>query len=233
MKRLVLLVPVVLLIAAFFALGLHEHMTLAAFHESHESFVAWYEQHPLPVIGGYVAAFTLITLFLPVAALMTVAAGALFGFWEGLLIASFTAAFAATVAFWLARFVLHDTVQRHFGERLAAVNAGVAKDGPFYLLSMRLVPVIPFFIINLVMGLTPMRTRTYWWVTQAGMFVGILIYVNAGTQVAEVDELNDILSPVLLGSLILLGVFPLLARKALELIRRRLENRQGGAGPAA
>ena len=97
----------------------------------------------------------------------------------------------------------------------------------------RLVPVIPFFIINLVMGLTPMRTRTYWWVTQAGMFVGILIYVNAGTQVAEVDDLNDILSPVLLGSLILLGVFPLLARKALELIRRRLENRQGGAGPAA
>jgi uncharacterized membrane protein YdjX (TVP38/TMEM64 family) len=233
MKRLVLLIPVAALILAFFALGLHEHMTLAAFHERHESFIAWYGEHPLPVIGGYVAAFTLMTLFLPVAALMSVAAGALFGFWQGLLIASFTAAFAATVAFWLARLVLHDTVQRHFGERLAAVNAGVAKDGAFYLLSMRLVPVIPFFIINLVMGLTPMRTRTYWWVTQAGMLAGILIYVNAGTQVAEVDEIGDILSPELLGSLILLGVFPLLARKALDLIRRRIDGRQAGAGPSA
>ena len=148
--------------------------------------------------------------------------GALFGFWKGVLIASFAAALGGTLAFWLSRFVLHDIVQRHFGERLAAVNAGVAKDGAFYLFSMRLVPVIPFFMINMVMGLTPMRTLTFYWVTQLGMLAGILVYVTAGTQLAEVEHLADILSPGLIGSLALLGLFPLLAKKALGLIRRRL-----------
>jgi uncharacterized membrane protein YdjX (TVP38/TMEM64 family) len=152
---------------------------------------------------------------------MTVVAGALFGFWKGALIASFAAALAATLTFWLSRFILHDTIQRHFGERLAAVNAGMAKDGAFYLFSMRLVPVIPFFIINLVMGLTPIRTGTFYWVTQLGMLAGILIYVTAGTELAEVDSLGDVLSPGLLGSLALLGVFPILARKGLDWIRRR------------
>ncbi|WP_295431047.1 VTT domain-containing protein [uncultured Thiodictyon sp.] len=226
MKRLALLIPLAALILAFFALGLHHHLTLEAFHASHDRFDAWYAQEPLLVIGGYVAVFAVITLFLPIAALMTVIGGALFGFWKGVLIASFAAALGGTLAFWLSRFVLHDIVQRHFGERLAAVNAGVAKDGAFYLFSMRLVPVIPFFMINMVMGLTPMRTLTFYWVTQLGMLAGILVYVTAGTQLAEVEHLSDILSPGLLGSLVLLGLFPLLAKKALGLIRRRL-------GPAA
>ena len=226
MKRLALLIPLAALILAFFALGLHHHLTLDAFHASHDHFNAWYTQRPLLVIGGYVAVFAVITLFLPIAALMTVIGGALFGFWKGVLIASFAAALGGTLAFWLSRFVLHDTVQRHFGERLAAVNAGVAKDGAFYLFSMRLVPVIPFFMINMVMGLTPMRTLTFYWVTQLGMLAGILVYVTAGTQLAEVEHLSDILSPGLLGSLALLGLFPLLAKKALGLIRRRF-------GPAA
>ena len=222
MKRLALLIPIAALILAFFALGLHRHLTLNAFQASHHTFDVWYEQKPLLITGGYAAIFILVTLFLPITALMTVVGGALFGFWKGALVASFAAALGATLAFWLSRFVLHDSVQRHFGVRLAAVNAGMAKDGAFYLLSLRLIPVIPFFIINLVMGLTPIRTRTFYWVTQLGMLAGILIYVNAGTQLAEVDSLSDIFSPGLIGSLVLLGIFPLLAKQLLGLIRRRL-----------
>lgn len=222
MKRLALLIPVAALIAAFFAFGLHEHLTLERFQESHDTFELWYSQHPWQTLGAYFALYALITLFLPVATLMTVIGGALFGFMTGSLVASFAAATAALLGFWLSRTVLHDSIQRHFGERLAAVNAGMAKDGPFYLFSMRLVPVIPFFAINLVMGLTPIRTLTFYWVTQLGMLAGILIYANAGTQLAEVDSLGDILSPDLIGSLILLGVFPLVARKLLGLLRRRL-----------
>jgi uncharacterized membrane protein YdjX (TVP38/TMEM64 family) len=222
MKRLALLIPVIALGLTFFALGLHEHLTLDAFQAAGETFDAWYAQHPWLVIGGYFAVFALATLFLPIAAPMMVVAGALFGFWKGVLIASFAAALAATLAFWLSRSVLHDSVQRHFGERLAAVNAGMAKDGAFYLLSLRLVPIIPFFIINLVMGLTPIKTRTFYWVTQLGMLAGILIYVNAGTELAEVDSPEDLLSPGLIASLALLAAFPLLARKVLGLIRGRL-----------
>ena len=223
MKRLALLIPIAALVAAFFALGLHHHLTLDAFHASHETFDVWYEQRPWAVVGGYFAVFVLATLFLPIAALVTVVAGALFGFWKGALIASFAAAFSATLAFWLSRFILHDSIQRHFGGRLAAVNAGMAQDGAFYLFSMRLVPVIPFFIINLVMGLTPIKTHTFYWVTQLGMLAGILVYVNAGTQLAEVEHLSDIFSPALIGSLALLGVLPLLGKKVLGLIRRRVK----------
>lgn len=222
MKRILPLLLLGALILTFLTLGLDQYLTLEAFHESHEAIEAWLADHLLLGIASYLAAFSLLTLFLPIAALMTLVAGALFGFWQGVLIASFTAALASTLAFWLSRFVLHDLVQRHFGERIALVNAGVARDGAFYLLSMRLVPVIPFFIINLVMGLTPMTTRTFYAVTQAGMLAGILIYVNAGTQIAEVDDLGDVLSPKLLGSLILLGVFPLVAKWGLRAIRGRL-----------
>ena len=225
MKRLALLIPIAALILLFYHLGLDQHLTLENFHESHESFVAWYEQHPVLAISLYVAAFAMITLLLPVTTLMIVVGGALFGFLKGVLITSFTAALTATLAFWLSRFVLHDSVQRHFGDRLAAVNDGIAKDGAYYLLSMRLVPVIPFFMINLVMGLTPIRTRTFYWVTQLGMLAGILIYVNAGTQLGEVDELADALSPALIGSLVLLGIFPILAKRVLELVRGRLAAR--------
>jgi uncharacterized membrane protein YdjX (TVP38/TMEM64 family) len=222
MKRLTLLMPVAALILAFFALDLDQYLTLDAFHAGGETFEGWYAEHPWLVVGGYFAVFVLATLFLPIAAPMTVVAGALFGFWKGVLIASFAAALAATLAFWLSRFILKDGVQRHFGERLNAVNAGMARDGAFYLFSLRLVPVIPFFAINLVMGLTPIRTGTFYWVTQLGMLAGILIYVNAGTELAGVYSAGGLLSPGLIASLALLGVFPLLARKVLALIRGRL-----------
>ncbi|MFZ0791544.1 MAG: VTT domain-containing protein, partial [Chromatiaceae bacterium] len=141
--------------------------------------------------------------------------------WKGVLIASFAASLAAILAFLSSRFLLHDNVQRHFGERLAAVNAGLAKDGAFYLFSLRLVPIVPFFLVNLIMGLTPIKAGTFYWVTQLGMLTGILIYANAGTELAEVETLSDVFSPDLIGSLVLLGVFPLIARKGLRLIRGR------------
>lgn len=221
MKRLALLIPIGLAILGFFALGLHHHATLDAFEDGREIFDAWYAQSPLMVSAAYFGLVTIATLFLPVAAPLTVIAGALFGFWKGLLIASFATSLAATLGFLLSRYVLHDLVQRHFGERLSVVNAGMAKDGAFYLFSLRLVTVIPFFAVNLVMGLAPLRTATFHWVTQVGLLMPLLIYVNAGIQLAEVDSIEDVLSPKLVGSLALLGAFPILARAGLALLRRR------------
>lgn len=221
MIRIVVPVGVIALIAAFFALGYHEHLTLDAFHEGRESFEAWYELHPWLTLSIYVAVFVLATLFLPIAALMTAVGGALFGFWTGALVASFAAALGATLAFWLSRFVLHDAVQSRFGNRLAAIHSGMAQDGPLYLFSLRLVPVVPFFAINLAMGLTPIKTFTFYWVTQLGMLAGILVYANAGTQLAEVDNLSEVFTPKLIGSLLLLAVFPLAARWLVAIVRAR------------
>ncbi len=224
MKKLPLLVLVGAALLAFFALGLHHHLTIDAFHEGHETFDTWYQQSPWLVSSAYFGLVACATLFLPVTALLTVIAGALFGLWKGVLITSFATSLAATLGFLLSRHVLHDGVQRRFGERLNAVNTGMAKDGAFYLFSLRLVTVIPFFLVNLVMGLTPIKTRTFYWVTQLGLLTPILIYVNAGIQLAEVDDISDVFSLGLIGSLTLLGVFPLLARKGLALIRtRRIE----------
>jgi uncharacterized membrane protein YdjX (TVP38/TMEM64 family) len=225
MKRLTLLVPIGVAIAVLVGLGLQGHLTLDAFEEGQETFDAWYAQRPVLVSVAYFGLVTIATLFLPVAAPLTVIAGALFGLWKGLLIASFATSFAATLGFLLSRFVLHDLVQRHYGEGLAAVNAGIAADGAFYLFSLRLVTVIPFFAVNLVMGLTPMRTSTFHWVTQVGLLTPLLIYVNAGIQLAEVDSIADVFSPSLIASLALLGGFPILARKVLVLLRRRVGSR--------
>lgn len=222
MKRYVFLIPIAALGVAFFALGLHRHLSLDAFQAGADTFEGWYTQSPWMVVAGYFGLFVAVTLFLPVASLMTVVAGAVFGFWKGALVASFAAALAATLGFLLARFLLHDAVQRHLGERLTAVNAGVAADGAFYLFSLRLVPGIPFFAVNLVLGLTPMPTWTFYWVTQTGMLPGLLVYVAAGMELAEVYKLGDILSPGLIAALLLLAGFPFVARGALGMVRRRL-----------
>jgi dihydrolipoamide dehydrogenase len=160
-------------------------------------------------------------LSLPGAALLTLIAGAIFGLLWGTLIVSFASTLGATLAFLVARFLLRDWVQSRFSEKLKAVNRGVAKDGPFYLFTLRLVPLFPFFVINLVMGLSPIRATTFYWVSQIGMLPGTLVYVNAGTQIASIDSLNGILSPTLLASFALLGVFPLLAKKLVAFIKAR------------
>lgn len=222
MKRLALLLLVAALVVAFFVLDLGRYLTLDALKSSQSTFAAWYDASPLVVAGAYFLVYVAVTaLSLPGAAVMTLAGGALFGIGVGTLLVSFASSLGATLAFLASRFLLRDWVQSRFGDRLAAVNTGMQKDGAFYLFTLRLVPLFPFFVINLVMGLTPIKTRTFYWVSQLGMLAGTLVYVNAGTQLAQLDSLSGILSPGLIASFALLGVFPLLAKKLVALVQAR------------
>jgi uncharacterized membrane protein YdjX (TVP38/TMEM64 family) len=170
--------------------------------------------------AGYFLVYVAITaLSVPGAAIMTLAGGAIFGLWIGGLLASFASTIGATLAFLASRYVLRDAVQRYFGHQLAALNAGLAKDGAFYLFALRLVSLIPFFTVNLAMGLTPIKTGTFYWVSQVGMLAGTMVYVNAGAQLASIGSVADMLSPTLLGAFALIGVLPLVARVAVRRIR--------------
>ena len=210
------------LIGAFFLFDLQQYLTLAALKSRQAAFAEFYAGHRLPTIAGYMAIYILATaLSLPGATVLTLAGGALFGLGIGFLAISFASSIGATLAFLAARLVLRDTVQNRFGERLRAINDGVRKEGAFYLFSLRLVPIFPFFLINLAMGLTPLRTRTFYWVSQLGMIPGTLVYVNAGTQLGKLDSLSGILSPGLLFSFALLGLLPLVSKKLLDGIQAR------------
>ena len=222
MKKLALLTLIGVLVVAFFALGLDRYLTLDAIKASQANFSAWYAESPLRVIGTYFVVYVAVTaLSLPGAAVMTLAGGALFGLGIGTLLVSFASSLGGTLAFLASRFLLRDWVRNRFGGRLAAINASMEKDGAFYLFTLRLVPVFPFFVINLLMGLTPIRTPTFYWVSQLGMLAGTLVYVNAGTQLAKIESLEAILSPGLIAFFLLLGLFPLLARKVVEAVKRR------------
>jgi uncharacterized membrane protein YdjX (TVP38/TMEM64 family) len=160
-------------------------------------------------------------LSLPGAAVMTLAGGALFGLAAGVVIISFASTIGATLACFLARFILRDFIERRFGDRLKTINEGMAREGAFYLFTLRLVPIFPFFVINLVMGLTRLRLRTFYWVSQVGMLAGTIVYVNAGQALGRIESLSGILSPRLIVSFVILGLFPLAAKKFLHLYRRR------------
>lgn len=220
--RLILLGLVALLIMGFFVFDLQYFLTLEGLKSSVDRLASWRDASPLFVGLAFGAVYVLVTaLSLPGAAIMTLAVGALFGLFWGVVIASFASSIGATLAFWTSRYVLRDMVQARFGARLKGVNEGMAQDGAFYLFTLRLVPVFPFFLINLLMGLTTIRSWTYYWVSQAGMLAGTLVYVNAGTQLAQIEGLAGIVSPGLLLSFVLLGVFPLLARGVLGWLQRR------------
>src|SRR5207302_7357733 len=178
---------------------------------------------PLLFGAAFFAVYVLVTgASVPGAAVMTLAAGALFGLLWGIVLVSFASAIGATIAFLLARYVLRDFVRSRFEKQSAAVDAGMQKDGAFYLLALRLVPIFPFFLVNLAMGLTAIRVTTFYWVSQLGMLPGTIVYVNAGTQLGEIRTLSDVASPALLGSFALLGIFPLLAKFALDRIKERM-----------
>ncbi|WP_151703033.1 FAD-dependent oxidoreductase [Nitrincola alkalilacustris] len=180
----------------------------------------WRDQHPLLSSLVFFGIYVLVTaLSLPGAAVMTLAGGAIFGLLWGLALVSFASTLGATLAMLVSRYLLGDWVRRRFAGRMQAIDAGVAREGGFYLFTLRLVPLFPFFVINLVMGLTKMRVWTYWWVSQVGMLAGTLVYVNAGTQLARIDSLSGILSIELLGAFALLGVFPLLARRIVDRVK--------------
>jgi len=212
-KKLFLLLVVVGLMVAFFAFDLAQFFSLDYFKEQQSTIAAYQDANPLQMVAMFFALYVAVTaLSLPGAAIMTIAAGAIFGLSWGLVIVSFASSIGATLAFLVARFLLRDMVQQRFGDKLAAFNEGVEKDGAFYLFTLRLVPLFPFFVINLLMALTPLKARTFYWVSQLGMLAGTAVYVNAGTQLAQIDSLQGILSPALLGSFILLGLFPWIAK---------------------
>nr|WP_255771540.1 TVP38/TMEM64 family protein [Microbulbifer guangxiensis] len=209
------------LATAFFVFDLNEWLTLERLKEGQAQFAAWQKESPLIVGLLFTLLYIAVTgLSLPGAAILSLAAGALFGLLWGTVIVSFASSIGATLAFLAARYLLHDWVQARFGERLQAINRGVEREGTFYLFALRLVPVFPFFIINILMGLTRIRTWTFYWVSQLGMLPATVVYVNAGTQLAHIESLGDILSPPLILSFALLGAFPLLAKWALRAIKR-------------
>ena len=220
--RILILSAIVAAVALFFVFDLPSYLTLEYLKQQQSAFEQFYQAHAAVTLVVYFVAYVVMAaLSLPGAAVMTLAGGALFGLWTGLVVVSFASTVGATLAFWAARFLLRDLIQRRFGAKLAAVNAGIARDGAFYLFTLRLVPIFPFFVINLVMGLTPIRTRVFYLVSQLGMLPGTLVYVNAGTQLAAVESVGDILSPALLASFALLGLFPLAAKAAVALMQRR------------
>jgi uncharacterized membrane protein YdjX (TVP38/TMEM64 family) len=220
--RLILLIVFAGLGYLFFVYDLHQYMTLDTLKSKQQAFEQYYAANRGLTSIAYMGAYVLVTaLSLPGAAVMTLAGGALFGLWAGFVMVSFASTIGATLAFLAARFILRDYIQGKFGDKLIAINEGIAKDGAFYLFTLRLVPVFPFFIINLVMGLTPIRTATFYVVSQIGMLAGTLVYVNAGTQIAKIDSMGGILSPGLLVSFALLGVFPIAAKKVVEALKKK------------
>jgi pyruvate/2-oxoglutarate dehydrogenase complex dihydrolipoamide dehydrogenase (E3) component/uncharacterized membrane protein YdjX (TVP38/TMEM64 family) len=222
MKKIALLVLIAALATGFFYFDLHQLLTLEGLKSGLVQFEEWQAERPFLVGGVFLLLYVIVTaLSLPGAAIMTLAAGALFGLAWGTLIVSFASSIGATLAFLVSRYLLQDTVQKRFGERLKAINEGIEREGAFYLFTLRLVPIFPFFLINLLMGLTTIRALTFYWVSQIGMFAGTLVYVNAGTQLGQLESLSGILSPSLLLSFVLLGVFPLIAKKIVDVVKAR------------
>ena len=209
-------------VIAFFALGLQHQFNLEALKTRQHALAGYRQAHPWLLAAIFFMVYVAFAaLSLPAATLLTLAGGALFGLLEGTLLVSFASSMGATLAFLASRYVFRDTVQRRFGKRLRPVNEGMQREGALYLFTLRLVPVIPFFVVNLVMGLTTLPVRTFYWVSQVGMLAATVVFVNAGTQLAGLHSLSGIVSPRILGSFVLLGVFPLLARWLVARVKAR------------
>ena len=226
-QKLLLVAGIAVVIGLFFWLDLGRFLSLEALQAGQQELDGFVRENFWLALGGFFVVYVAVTaLSIPGAAVMTLAAGAVFGLVTGTLLVSFASSLGATLAFLLSRFLLQDYVENKFGPTADKINKGVDTEGGYYLFTLRLVPLFPFFVINLAMGLTRMKTLTFYWVSQLGMLAGTVVYVNAGTQLARIESTGDILSPALIGSFVLLGIFPLLAKKALELLRRVRDNRQ-------
>jgi uncharacterized membrane protein YdjX (TVP38/TMEM64 family) len=224
LKKVPIILIIVGLIAAFWFFDLSQYLTLSYIKTQQHKFSLLYSDHPLKFIAGYMAIYILVTsLSLPGASVMTLAGGALFGLWAGLVIVSFASTIGATLACAVSRFILRDWVQAKFSDKLKTVNEGIEREGAFYLFTLRVMPIIPFWLINLVMGLTGIPLLKFYWVSQLGMIPGTIVYVNAGKELAKIDSLSGIFSPGLIFSFILLGLFPLAAKKLFGLYRRKLQ----------
>ena len=220
--RLLLFCFIAALVASYFIFDLGQYFTLDYLKEQQHEFTKFYHKNQLLTIGVYFGIYIAVTaLSLPGAAIMTLAGGAVFGLAIGTVVVSFASTIGATLAFLVSRFLLRNYVQNKFQDKLVSINDGIRKDGSFYLFTLRLIPIFPFFIINLVMGVTHIRTLQFFLVSQIGMLPGTIVYINAGSQIAAIDSLSGILSPGLLASFALLGIFPLLAKKTVEYLKTR------------
>ena len=220
-KKAILVLVLIGAIAAYFVFDLGQILSLENFKASQADIVAAKDANPVLYMSGFFILYVAVTgLSIPGAAIMSLVAGALFGVVVGTVIVSFASTIGATLAFLSARFVLRDWVQGKFGERLRAIDDGLEKDGAFYLFTLRLIPVFPFFVINLLMGLTRIKTRTFFWVSQLGMLPATVVFVNAGTQISRIDSTAGLLSPTLIASFVALALFPWVAKGIVALVKR-------------
>lgn len=221
-KKAILIGAIFLLVVLFKVFDLHQYLDLSYLKHHQKYLATLYQARPAAVISIYMLTYIgVTTLSLPGAAVMTLAGGGLFGLVTGTIAVSFASSIGATLACIVSRYLLRDWVQRSFGDKLVKINHGMETEGGFYLFSLRLVPIFPFFVVNLVMGLTNIRLATYYWVSQLGMLPATIVFVNAGTQLARVESLSGILSPALIFSFSLLGLFPVISKKLLTLLARK------------
>ena len=221
MKKAILVLVLLGALVAYFVFDLGQILSLENFKASQVDIVAAKDANPVLYVTGFFSLYVAVTgLSIPGAAIMTLIAGALFGVLVGTIIVSFASTIGATLAFLSARFVLRDWVQGKFGERLRAIDEGLEKDGAFYLFTLRLIPVFPFFVINLLMGLTRIKTRTFFWVSQLGMLPATIVFVNAGTQISYIESTAGLLSPTLIASFVALALFPWAAKGMVALVQR-------------
>ena len=221
-NKIIIVLIVIALIAAFKIFGLGDYLSLSYIKDSQNNFQQLYSENRAAVVASYILIYIIVTaLSLPGAAVMTLAGGAIFGFTTGLVAVSFASTIGATLACFVSRFILRDWVQGKVGDKLKTLNEGVEKEGPFYLFTLRLIPIFPFWLINLAMGLTKMPLKTFYWVSQVGMLAGTAVYVNAGKELGKIDSLSGILSPTLIASFVLLGIFPIAAKKIIEFYKKR------------
>ncbi len=220
--KIVLAAIFVALIAAFFIFDLQQYFSLEYLKSQKDALNTLYAEKPILIAGAFFLTYVAFAaLALPAALILTVAGGAIFGFWAGVLLVSFASTIGATLAFIFTRFLFHDAIEAKFGDRLAAVNKGIESEGAFYVFGLRLVPLFPFFVVNSLLALTKLKTLTFYWASQLGMLAGTAVYVNAGTQIAQIKSTSDIVSLKLIISFVLLGVFPIIAKKALSFLKAR------------
>jgi len=221
-NKVIIASVIALLIAVFIYLDLASYLTLSYVKGSQEQFQEIYLRNELTVIAAYMLIYIIVTaLSLPGAAVMTIAGGALFGLPLGIVAVSIASTVGATLACFFSRFILRDWVQERLGEKFKSINEGVEREGAYYLFTARLIPVFPFFIINLAMGLTKMPLLRFFWVSQLGMVPGTAVYVNAGRELGKIESLSGILSPSLILSFVILGLFPIIMKKLVTFIKKR------------
>jgi uncharacterized membrane protein YdjX (TVP38/TMEM64 family) len=231
LKKILILVIIVGLILAVKVFHFDQYLTLAYLKGSLDKFKTLYENHSVLVIAGYFIVYVLTTsLSLPGASPLGIAGGALFGFWTATIVVSFASTIGATLACLVSRFLLRDWIQNNFGDKIAKVNEGIEKEGAFYLFTLRLIPVFPFWMINLAMGLSKISLARFYWVSQIGMLPGTMVFVNAGKELAKIESVKGIFSPSLIISFALIGIFPITVKKLVSLFRSRRNKSIGDAG---